>query len=94
MLLLFISFSFLDYRLVKKNESPIFCMPISHIKDGGTIIYAGLGYQIIDWHQLIYQNEIASYKVGVEIRYFPFFKYWGFLSHNITPSIELDISDE
>ena len=38
-------------------------------KDGGTVTYTALLYQVVVWHQL--QGADMPYKTGVEVRLFP-----------------------
>ncbi len=41
-----------DYNKVKNNEKPIFCILEQEVNDGGTKIYLGLGYKVIDFNTL------------------------------------------
>ena len=52
-----------DYNRVKNNEKPMFCILDQEVNDGGTKIYLGLGYKIIDFNTLSGFNnmEIGSY---------------------------------
>lgn len=43
-------FFMVDYNKVKNNKSPIFCVLQAVANDGGTKIYLGLGYKVIDFH--------------------------------------------
>ena len=45
-----ITFFIVDYNKVQKQEKPIFCVLESVANDGGTKIYIGLGYKVIDFH--------------------------------------------
>ena len=45
-----IIFFIVDYNRVQKQEKPIFCVLESAANDGGTKIYIGLGYKVIDFH--------------------------------------------
>lgn len=45
-----ITFFIVDYNRVQKQEKPIFCVLESAANDGGTKIYIGLGYKVIDFH--------------------------------------------
>lgn len=47
-----------DYYRVKNNELPIFCIKRSTLLDGGTNIYYGLGYQVIDYNKLSGYDKI------------------------------------
>lgn len=53
----------IDYTRVQKGEKPIFCIanPSGTYRDGGTVEYFGLGYKVIDFHQLSGYDEI---KIG------------------------------
>lgn len=46
-----------SYR-IKQNRPPIFAIQAQVLKDGGTVIYYGLGYKIIDYHTIEGKNEI------------------------------------
>lgn len=62
MIILGLIFFTIDYNRVKNNEDPKFCIKeLGVIMDGGTMIYWGLGYKIIDF------NTLAGYdktKIG------------------------------
>ncbi len=53
----------IDYTRVKQGEKPIFCIanPAGAYLDGGTVEYFGLGYKVIDFHQLSGYDKI---KIG------------------------------
>ena len=53
-----IIFFIVDYSRVKKQERPIFCILKDEANDGGTKIYLGLGYKIIDFHTLAGFDDI------------------------------------
>ena len=53
-----IIFFIVDYSRVKKQEKPIFCILKDEANDGGTKIYLGLGYKIIDFHTLAGFDDI------------------------------------
>ena len=42
-----------DYIRAKNNKSPIFCILETTANDGGTNIYLGLGYKVIDFHRIM-----------------------------------------
>ena len=66
----FITFT-IDSRLVSEAREPIFVLSISPaIKDGGSVIAYGLGYQVIRWHKIDGANRLFSY----EIHRIPHFK--------------------
>ena len=55
-----------DYNKVKNNEKPIFCILEQEVNDGGTKIYLGLGYKVIDFNTLYglvsdFNDEIEKY---------------------------------
>ncbi|MEN8123250.1 MAG: hypothetical protein ABFS35_23135 [Bacteroidota bacterium] len=84
----------IDYNLVSDNKPPLFSFSLSSIKDGGTTVYQGLGYQIISWHKLSLADENKQgYQVGTELIYFPFLRYWPFLTTNLQPGIELTFKE-
>ena len=58
-----IIFYFVDTNRAKNNQKPLFCIkhPGGTILDGGTIIYFGLGYKVIDFHTLAGFDDV---KIG------------------------------
>ncbi len=48
--LLGIIFFAIDYNRAKNNEQPMFCVQIDEVNDGGSKIYLGLGYKVIDFN--------------------------------------------
>lgn len=56
-----ILFFTIDYNRVKNNETPIFCILKDEANDGGTKIYLGIGYKVIDFHTLAGYDDI---KIG------------------------------
>lgn len=55
-------FFIVDYNKVKNNERPIFfCILKDEANDGGTKIYLGFGYKVIDFHTLSGFDDI---KIG------------------------------
>ena len=73
--LIFVIFSFTTYsvdsRLVAHDKSPIFVIPSSVAKDGGTTIYSGLGYKVIGWNKAAVKQidgkEVTGTMTGYEI---------------------------
>lgn len=79
-----IIFFAVDYSKVKKQKKPIFCILKSEANDGGTKIYMGLGYKIIDFQTLSgfddikigtwsmdyddFNNEIKAYEENCNMR--------------------------
>ena len=62
-----IIFYTVDSNRAKNNQKPLFCIkhPGGTILDGGTIIYFGLGYKVIDFHTHPFsetRNNICSHK--------------------------------
>ena len=51
-ILLGIIFFVIDYNRAKNNEQPMLCVQIDEVNDGGTKIYLGLGYKVIDFNTL------------------------------------------
>ncbi len=56
-----IVFFTIDYNRVKNNELPLFCIQIDEANDGGTRIYLGLGYKVIDFNTISGYDDI---KIG------------------------------
>ena len=56
-----------DSDLAKQQKKPVFSIAYGHANDGGTTLYLGLGYQIIQWHQL--GDEPGYYYIGSETYY-------------------------
>ena len=60
-------FGCIDVNRLKKGQNPIFCINTQIMRDGGTKVYVGLGYKIIDFNTETGYDEI---KVGLwGIRY-------------------------
>lgn len=51
-ILLGIIFFAIDYNRARNNEQPMLCVQIDEVNDGGTKIYLGLGYKVIDFNTL------------------------------------------
>ena len=47
-----IIFFAIDYNRARNNEQPMFCVQIDEVNDGGSKIYLGLGYKVIDFNTL------------------------------------------
>lgn len=68
----FITYS-VDSKRVSESINPIFAVrAIPAIKDGGSAIYYGIGYQVIKWHKMEQNPERRL--LGYEIHKIPFFK--------------------
>lgn len=58
--LLAISFTFiLDYKRALKDSPPKFAIRINLYKDGGTSVYYGFGYKVIDYNQLGGRKDVV-----------------------------------
>ena len=62
----------LDTNAIKKGNRPSFALDLVRYKDGGSVEYYGLGYQVLKWHQM----STSERKIAEEIYRFPFFKKW------------------
>ncbi len=67
-IILGVIFFIVDYNKVKNNEKPMFCILEQEVNDGGTKIYLGLGYKVIDFNTLSGFNKmkIGSYFMNYE----------------------------
>lgn len=67
----FITYS-IDSKKVSEARKPIFVIrALPTIKDGGSAIYYGLGYQVIRWHMMESPDKRL---LAYEIHRIPFFK--------------------
>jgi hypothetical protein len=67
-IILWITCFLVDYVRAKNNKSPIFCILETTANDGGTNIYLGLGYKVIDFHRIMeYSAENTTYYDDVKI---------------------------
>lgn len=48
-----------DYVLVSVQMRPLFVIKTAMYKDGGTALYQGLGYKVIDYNQLDGRQDIV-----------------------------------
>lgn len=72
---LLLVFSFVTYnidsKLVSQDKRPIFVLPTTVAKDGGTTICKGLGYKVIGWKRLevrqVDGKEVLGRMTGYEI---------------------------
>lgn len=66
----FITYS-IDSKRISREEKPIFVVPTSVAKDGGSTLYRGLGYKIIRWKMVSIRqvdgNEVQGLMTGYEI---------------------------
>lgn len=58
LVVLAITFFGVDYFRVQNQETPIFAIKTDEVNDGGTVIYTGLGYKVIDYNRLDGYDEI------------------------------------
>ncbi|QLY81554.1 hypothetical protein [Clostridium intestinale] len=61
----------IDSKRISQDEKPIFVVPTSVAKDGGTTVYRGLGYKVIRWKMISIRqvdgNEVQGLMAGYEI---------------------------
>jgi hypothetical protein len=61
----------IDSKRISQDEKPIFVVPTSVAKDGGTTIYRGLGYKVIRWKMMSIRqvdgNEVQGLMTVYEI---------------------------
>lgn len=68
----FITYS-VDSKMVSASKDPIFSIRSKPaIKDGGSAIYYGFGYQVIRWHKI--EQNTGRRLLGYEIHRIPLFK--------------------
>ena len=60
-------FGIIDYQMVKNSKEPIFCYYKSVIRDGGSRVYKGIGYTIINYYNPI----LNEHKLRIGILYYP-----------------------
>ena len=48
-----------DYRLSLQDEPPLFAIETNRYKDGGTTVYTGLGYKVIDYNQIDGRKDVV-----------------------------------
>ncbi|WP_052342764.1 hypothetical protein [Bacillus sp. EB01] len=48
-----------DYHLAKADKPPAFSILKEIYKDGGTRVYTGLGYKVIDFNQLDGRKDVV-----------------------------------
>ncbi|GAM12172.1 hypothetical protein [Mesobacillus selenatarsenatis] len=48
-----------DYYLTKEDRPPNFSIQVDTYKDGGTKVYLGLGYKVIDYNQLDGRKDVV-----------------------------------
>ena len=73
----------MDTILAFNGARPVFCIPFT-ANDGGSVWYLGLGYQIMQWHQISSASDgMDGYLGGTEVH------SW-FWDKSDGPSIELE----
>ena len=83
-LILFSIISFaVDSNRVDNGKKPILCIMKFGLNDGGTTVYYGLGYQIINWKRFSPDNP-DKMLVGIEKHYMV-----GMVDPSYKPKIEL-----
>ncbi len=75
----------IDSKLVSKDKRPIFVIRTALLKDGGTTIFKGVGYQVIKWNRM----TVTGTEFGYEI-----YKYPNYRDVNDGPTKELKIITE
>ena len=54
----------IDSKLVSQAKQPLFVIrALPAIKDGGSAIYYGLGYQVIKWHKMESDKRLLAYEI-------------------------------
>ncbi len=86
-ILLTLIFFIVDYLRVQKQEKPIFCILKDEVNDGGTKIYLGLGYKVIDFHTL---EGFSGIKIGTWFMDYNDFSEEMELIQNVEPKIKND----
>lgn len=67
----FLAFGIVDYNRFFAGEEPIFIVKCDVLNDGGTKIYYGIGYQLIDWKKIDSTDiKNINYLVGKECHFF------------------------
>ncbi len=84
-------FGIIDTYRFENNQEPIFTFRNVYFKEGGTEFRYGLGYQLIDWHVLDYdqENERSFYYTKKETKIFPFLKYKYSLDESYKTNFEI-----
>ena len=60
-------FFVIDYSRASEGKAPIFCLRDEGVNDGGTVIYKGVFYKVIDYHKTINYSKNIYYddvKIG------------------------------
>lgn len=62
-LIIWFLFFITDFSLARTNKSPIFAIPITIYKDGGSTEYYGLGYKVIKYVNLTVERGTEVVKI-------------------------------
>lgn len=62
-----------DKVAINKGNPPSYALPVTRYKDGGSIVYYGVGYQVLRWHKGL---DTGERKVAYEIYKYPNYKEW------------------
>lgn len=62
-LIIWFLFFITDFSLARANKSPIFAIPITMYKDGGSTEYYGLGYKVIKYVNLTVERGAEVVKI-------------------------------
>ena len=60
-------FFVIDYSRASEGQAPLFCIREDSVNDGGTVIYKGVFYKVIDYHKTINYSKNIFYddvKIG------------------------------
>ena len=60
-------FGIIDYQMVKNYKEPIFCYYKDVMRDGGSKVYEGVGYVIVNYYNPI----LNEHKLRIGILYYP-----------------------
>ena len=60
-------FGVIDYQMVKNYKEPIFCYYKDVMRDGGSKVYKGVGYTIINYYNPI----LNEHKLRIGILHYP-----------------------
>lgn len=64
----FVVFGIIDYNRFMDDKTPIFIVKKDGLENGGTIIYYGIGYQLINW-KLLDEDSVEYYYAGKEVHF-------------------------
>jgi hypothetical protein len=63
----------LDKNAIDHGNAPSYALPLIRMKDGGSVVYYGIGYQVLRWH---IGFDTGERKVAYEIYIYPAYKEW------------------